>query len=110
MGAFPGGNSALMLLAARLRHIAGTMWGTERYMDMKRLREAQESERRSIFPETSSRWPQHRHQFGGNIRSINLKNPQQLRSSLVPKLKVRKNLDTPLNASQTTVIEVPFAL
>ena len=28
VGAFPDGNSALMLVAARLRHIAGTQWGT----------------------------------------------------------------------------------
>jgi len=31
VGAFPDGNSALMLAAARLRHIAGTQWGTKRY-------------------------------------------------------------------------------
>lgn len=36
---FPDGNSALMLAAARLRHIAGTKWGTRRYMNMDRLRE-----------------------------------------------------------------------
>jgi transposase-like protein len=40
VGSFPDGQSALMLVAARLRHIAGTKWGTKRYMDMKRLREA----------------------------------------------------------------------
>jgi hypothetical protein len=33
-----------MLVAARLRHIAGTKWGTKRYMDMKRLRQAAENE------------------------------------------------------------------
>lgn len=37
VGAFPDGNSALMLSAARLRHVAGTKWGTRRYMDMQRL-------------------------------------------------------------------------
>jgi transposase-like protein len=37
VGAFPDGNSALMLVAARLRHIAGTKWGTRKYMDMKKL-------------------------------------------------------------------------
>ncbi len=36
---FPDGNSALMLAAARLRHIAGTKWGLRRYMSMKRLQE-----------------------------------------------------------------------
>jgi transposase-like protein len=41
VGCFPDGNSALMLAAARLRHIAGTRWGTRRYMNMKRLREMQ---------------------------------------------------------------------
>jgi hypothetical protein len=28
-----------MLVAARLRHVAGTKWGTRRYLDMNRLRE-----------------------------------------------------------------------
>ena len=37
-GNFPDGQSALMLVAARLRHIAGTRWGTRRYLDMDRLR------------------------------------------------------------------------
>jgi transposase-like protein len=39
VGAFPDGNSALMLSAARLRHIEGTQWGTKRYMNMDRLAE-----------------------------------------------------------------------
>ena len=39
VAAFPDGQSALMLVAARLRHIAGTKWGTRRYLDMSRLRE-----------------------------------------------------------------------
>ncbi len=43
VGAFPDGNSALMLVAARLRHVAGTRWGTRRYMDMKRLKESAEA-------------------------------------------------------------------
>jgi hypothetical protein len=30
-----------MLVAARLRHIAGTKWGTRKYMDMTRLTEQQ---------------------------------------------------------------------
>jgi len=37
VGAFPDGNSALMLVAARLRHIAGTKWGTRRYLCMDAL-------------------------------------------------------------------------
>ena len=44
VGAFPDGRSALMLVAARLRHIAGTKWGAKRYLDMERLREPEESE------------------------------------------------------------------
>jgi putative transposase len=39
VGAFPDGNSALMLVAARLRHIAGTRWGTRRYLNMGLLKE-----------------------------------------------------------------------
>jgi transposase-like protein len=37
VGAFPDGHSALMLVAARLRHVAGTRWGTRKYLDMERL-------------------------------------------------------------------------
>jgi transposase-like protein len=37
VGTFPDGNSALMLVCARLRHVAGTQWGSKRYMNMKRL-------------------------------------------------------------------------
>ena len=44
VGAFPDGRSALMLVAARLRHIAGTRWGTKRYLDMERLREQEQAE------------------------------------------------------------------
>lgn len=39
VGNFPDGKSALMLVAARLRHVAGTKWGTRRYLNMDRLRE-----------------------------------------------------------------------
>lgn len=39
VGAFPDGNSALMLVAARLRHIAGTRWSTKRYLNIELLRE-----------------------------------------------------------------------
>ena len=39
VGAFPDGNSALMLVAARLRHIAGTKWGSKRYLNMALLKE-----------------------------------------------------------------------
>ena len=43
VGAFPDGESALMLVAARLRHIASTKWGTRRYMNMDRLQELEKS-------------------------------------------------------------------
>ena len=43
VGAFPDGKSALMLVAARLRHVAGTKWGTRRYMNMDRLKELERS-------------------------------------------------------------------
>jgi transposase-like protein len=39
VGAFPDGQSALMLVAARLRHIAGSRWGTRQYLNMNRLQE-----------------------------------------------------------------------
>ena len=37
VGAFTDGNSALMLVCARLRHVAGTQWGSKKYMNMKHL-------------------------------------------------------------------------
>ena len=39
VGAFPDGQSALMLVAARLRHVSGTKWGTWQYLNMGRLTE-----------------------------------------------------------------------
>ena len=39
VGAFPDGNSALMLCAARLRHLAGTKWGQRRYLNMELLKD-----------------------------------------------------------------------
>ena len=36
----PGRNSALMLVCARLRHVAGTQWGSKKYMNMKHLEAA----------------------------------------------------------------------
>lgn len=37
VGCFPDGNSALMLVGARLRYIAGSKWGARRYLDMEHL-------------------------------------------------------------------------
>ena len=42
VGSFPDGNSALMLVCARLRHVAGTQWGNKKYMNMKHLEDALE--------------------------------------------------------------------
>ena len=39
VGNFPDGESALMLVAARLRHIASTKWSTKQYLNMRRLKE-----------------------------------------------------------------------
>ena len=37
MGAFPDGQSALMLVCARLRHVAASDWGSKRYLNMDHL-------------------------------------------------------------------------
>jgi putative transposase len=39
VGAFPDGHSALMLVAARLRHVSATRWGTRKYMNMELIKE-----------------------------------------------------------------------
>lgn len=39
VGAFPDGHSELMLVAARLRYVSATHWGTRKYMNMKLLQE-----------------------------------------------------------------------
>lgn len=41
VGAFPDGNSALNLAAARLRHIAGTQWSAKRYLNMQLLKDTE---------------------------------------------------------------------
>ena len=41
VGAFPDGQSALNLAAARLRHIAGTAWSTKRYLNIELLNDQQ---------------------------------------------------------------------
>ncbi len=40
VGTFPDGESALMLVCARLRYVASTNWGTKRYLNMKHLTSA----------------------------------------------------------------------
>lgn len=44
VGTFPDGNSALMLVCARLRHVASKAWGTKMYMSMKHLEEMNKEE------------------------------------------------------------------
>lgn len=73
-GAFPDGNSALMLVSARLRHIAGSAWGGKRHMDMARLEEKEKPSR----PGSQSR----------------LKQPNKPSIPATQKLNMRKNLDT----------------
>jgi hypothetical protein len=41
VGSFPDGHSALMLVCARLRHVASSNWGTKRYLNMERLFETE---------------------------------------------------------------------
>jgi transposase-like protein len=38
VGAFSDGNSALMLCTARLRHVSGTQWGVQKYLNMDLLK------------------------------------------------------------------------
>ena len=42
VGSLPDGNSALLLVSVRLRHVAGTQWGKKKYMNMKHLKAAVE--------------------------------------------------------------------
>lgn len=49
VGCFPDGNSALMLAAARLRHIAGTKWGTYRYLNMQRLKDQRKEQEQELL-------------------------------------------------------------
>jgi transposase-like protein len=44
VGTFPDGQSALMLVCARLRHVAGTQWGAKLYMNMKHLDQIQSAD------------------------------------------------------------------
>ena len=37
VGAFPDGNSALMLVCARLRYVSASDWGTKKYLNMEHL-------------------------------------------------------------------------
>ncbi len=37
VGSFPDGNSALMLVCAKIRYVTANEWSTRRYLDMSRL-------------------------------------------------------------------------
>jgi putative transposase len=49
VGTFPDGESALMLVCARLRHVASSGWGTKRYLNMEHLKSMVLSEEESII-------------------------------------------------------------
>ena len=49
VGTFPDGESALMLVCARLRHVAGHDWGTKRYLNMDHLMSMNISEEENII-------------------------------------------------------------
>lgn len=44
VGTFPDGQSALMLVCARLRYMEDSLWGSKNYLNMKRLIEQQKDE------------------------------------------------------------------
>jgi transposase-like protein len=41
VGCFPDGNSALMLVCARLRYVSSSKWGEKKYINMERLYDAE---------------------------------------------------------------------
>lgn len=47
VGSFPDGQSALMLVAARLRHIATKSWSTRLYLNMKYLEDMKQEQRQA---------------------------------------------------------------
>ena len=49
IGAFPDGQSALMLVCARLRHVAAASWGARRYMNMDHLFKGEEDQLSDII-------------------------------------------------------------
>jgi len=57
VGAFPDGQSALNLAAARLRHIAGTAWSTKRYLNVELLKDQQMSRPSPREPEPGAAQP-----------------------------------------------------
>lgn len=49
VGTFPDGQSALMLVCARLRHVTSSEWGTKRYLNMEHLQSMIISEEEDII-------------------------------------------------------------
>lgn len=45
VGVFPDGNSALMLVCARLRYVSSSDWGTKKYLNMERLYSTERQQR-----------------------------------------------------------------
>lgn len=49
VGTFPDGESALMLVCARLRHVAGSGWGSKRYLNMDHFQSMMISEEENLI-------------------------------------------------------------
>ena len=49
VGTFPDGESALMLVCARLRHVASHDWGSKRYLNMEHLNSMNISDEEDII-------------------------------------------------------------
>ena len=78
VGNFPDGKSALMLVAARLRHVAGTKWGTQTLSADEPAGRSDRSHRLTRF--RLSPWGRAEH--------------HNQQASMTNKSKVRKTLDT----------------
>jgi len=48
VGCFPDSHSAFMLVGARLRHVASSKWGLQRYLNMRRLTELNQEEIQAV--------------------------------------------------------------
>ena len=54
VGAFPDGNSALMLVCARLRYVSSSAWGTKTYLNMKHLFDMERDQEAAASRNTSA--------------------------------------------------------
>ncbi|MBR2571867.1 MAG: transposase, partial [Clostridia bacterium] len=50
VGCFPDGNSALMLVCARLHHVSASNWGTKKYLEMARLYDMEKEQACQALP------------------------------------------------------------